>query len=61
MLAFDRPNTLIVQDPFVMVPAFFVPLSWVIAAASAGVLLPAWYYFLNHTATQRTPALAGVN
>jgi hypothetical protein len=27
MLAFDRPNTLIVQDPFVMVPAFFVPLS----------------------------------
>jgi hypothetical protein len=27
MLAFDRPNTLIVQDPFVMVPAFLVPLS----------------------------------
>lgn len=33
--------------------AFFVPLSWVIAAATAGFLLPAWVYFLRHPATQR--------
>ncbi|HEX4606627.1 MAG TPA: DUF5690 family protein [Urbifossiella sp.] len=33
--------------------AFFVPLSWVIAVASAGLLLPAWYYFMVHPATRR--------
>ena len=34
MLALDRPNVLIVQDPFVMVPAFFVPLSIILHAMS---------------------------
>ncbi len=38
--------------------AFFVPLSWVIAAATAGLLLPAWVYFLKHPATQRAAAEA---
>ncbi len=33
--------------------AFFVPLSWVIAAASAGLLVPAWAYFMTHPATRR--------
>jgi hypothetical protein len=39
--------------------AFFVPLSWGIAAACAGLLLPAWYYFLKHPATRGGAARAG--
>ena len=34
MLAFDRPNELIVEYPFVLVPAFFVPLSIILHALS---------------------------
>ncbi len=33
--------------------AFFVPLSWVIAIASAAVLVPCWYYFVTHAAIRR--------
>ncbi|MFO0798515.1 MAG: DUF5690 family protein [Gemmataceae bacterium] len=32
--------------------AFFVPLSWVIAAATLALLLPAWYYFVSHPAAR---------
>jgi hypothetical protein len=34
MLAFDRPNELIVEYPFVLVPAFFVPLSIILHVLS---------------------------
>jgi hypothetical protein len=34
MLAFDRPNVLILQDPFVLVPTFFVPLSIILHGLS---------------------------
>ncbi|HYH64205.1 MAG TPA: DUF5690 family protein, partial [Urbifossiella sp.] len=32
--------------------AFFVPLSWVIAAATVALLMPAWYYFMTHPAAR---------
>ncbi len=32
--------------------AFFVPLSWAIAAATLALLVPAWYYFLSHPAAR---------
>jgi hypothetical protein len=32
--------------------AFFVPLSWAIAAATLALLVPAWYYFLAHPAAR---------
>jgi hypothetical protein len=34
MLAFDRPNELIAQYPFVLVPIFFVPLSIILHGLS---------------------------
>jgi hypothetical protein len=34
MLAFDHPNALIAQDPFVLVPTFFVPLSIILHGLS---------------------------
>ena len=33
--------------------SFFTVLSWVIAIACATLLIPCWYYFANHAATQR--------
>lgn len=33
--------------------AFFVPLSWAVAGATALLLVPAWVYFLKHPATRR--------
>lgn len=38
--------------------AFFVPLTWVIAAATLALLVPAWYYFLSHPAARPTGAEA---
>lgn len=32
--------------------AFFVPLSWAIAAATLALLVPAWVYFLSHPAAR---------
>jgi hypothetical protein len=44
---------------------FFLTLSWVIAGAGLALLVPCWWYFAAHPATQRTttpvaePAVAG--
>jgi hypothetical protein len=32
--------------------AFFVPLSWVISAATLALVVPAWYYFVSHPAAR---------
>lgn len=34
----------------------FVALSWVIAAGCAALLIPCWYYFLDHPATRGQPS-----
>jgi hypothetical protein len=43
-------NALATSENFL---GFFIPLSWVIAAACAAVLVPCWLYFINHPATRR--------
>jgi hypothetical protein len=38
--------------------AFFITLSWLIAAGCVVLLIPCWYYFATHPATQREAASA---